>query len=126
MRTKLEKTRKGRTHKFSITWMDESTKELRCSEYYLITGEYPDGRVGEIFVKTAQKDDSLLDQWCRSLSINLQCGLPTRKLVDLFGYTKFDPAGMTDNKELPTCSSLVDYIVRWMDRQYGHLCREEA
>lgn len=119
VREKLEKTRFGKTHKFGIHCLCGLTQKPVVKEYYITTGEYPDGRLGEVFVKTSQKDDALLDQWCRAVSVLRQYGVSMDKLVDLFGFAKFEPAGMTDNPEIPSCSSPVDYVVRWLRNEYG-------
>jgi ribonucleoside-diphosphate reductase alpha chain len=88
---------------------------------YLTVGMYPDGRPAEIFVDMAKEGSTisgLLDAWAISVSFNLQHNVPLRKLVDKFAHTKFDPAGWTDNPDIKTCDSVVDYIVRWLELKF--------
>lgn len=118
-REKLPITRSGITHKFGIHWLNEATGKVVTSEYYLTANTYPDGRVGELFVKPAQQNDEMVDQWSRAVSVMIQRGATTAELVNLFAFTKFQPAGRTDNPDLPFCHSLVDYIVRFLDMKFG-------
>ena len=121
-RTKLPKTRTGKTHKFSIFWNDEARPEgarARTSEYYITCNTYADGRPGEVFVRASQMDDAMFDQFCRSLSVNLQCQVPLKDIAHLFCGAKFLPAGMTDNPRIPTAHSPVDYLARWLLSEFG-------
>ena len=118
-REKLPKTRTGLTHKFAITWKNEATEKVETSEYYITANTYPDGRLGEVFIKPAQRNDEMVDQWSRAISVMVQRGTDTQELVNLFAYTQFMPAGMTDDLEVKTCSSIVDFVVRWLDLKFG-------
>lgn len=118
-REKLPKTRTGLTHKFAITWKNEDTEKVETSEYYVTANTYPDGRLGEVFIKTAQRNDEMADQWSRAISVMIQRGSTIPEILNLFAFTQFMPAGLTDNPELPSCKSVVDYVVRWLDLKFG-------
>jgi ribonucleoside-diphosphate reductase alpha chain len=53
-----------------------------------------------------------------SVSVALQYGVPVESLVNKFTHQRFEPAGMTTNREIPFAKSLVDYIFRWMGIQF--------
>jgi len=88
---------------------------------YLTTGEYEDGRLGEIFLKI-DKQGSLIsgfaDAWAISVSMMLQNGIPLRYIVDKFKGMRFPPEGMTGNSDMPIASSAIDYVVRWLEQRY--------
>ena len=117
-REKLEKTRTGWTHKFAIHGQTSDDKPC-TSEFYIIGNTYPDGRLGEIFLKPAQNDNPFADQWCRALSVCVQRGAPIEELLSLFEFVKFQPAGMTDNPEIPMTHSVADYVVKWLCLKFG-------
>ncbi len=101
----------GWRHKFSIDGY----------KGYLIVNEYPDGRPGEVFLKLGKPGSTvsgLLDGFTQLLSIALQYGIPLNRFVPSFTNTKFDPAGMTNNPDIPFSSSLYDYIFKVLDLKY--------
>lgn len=107
-REKLPDVRDSVTHKVSIDG----------NEFYITAGKYPDGRIGEVFIigsKTGSTTRGYLDTIGSLLSINLQQGISIDKLVEKFSGVKFEPSGFTSNPNIPTCTSLVDYVVRWID-----------
>ncbi len=111
-RRKLPDERNSLTHKFSVGQV----------EGYLTVGLYDDGTPGEIFVTVAKEGSTvsgLLDAWATSISLNLQHGLSVESISQKFSGTRFEPAGMTINKTIPIATSIVDYIVRWLDLKYG-------
>ncbi len=78
---------------------------------WLRTGEYPDGRLAEIFIdmyKEGAGFRSMLNLFAVSVSIALQYGVPLEKLVDKFTFTRFEPSGMTDHPNVKICTSVID------------------
>jgi hypothetical protein len=60
----------------------------------------------------------LMDSLGTATSVALQYGVPMKSLVDKFSHQRFEPAGMTENRDIPFAKSLVDYIFRWMGMQF--------
>lgn len=83
---------------------------------YLRTGEYEDGRLGEIFLdmhKEGAAFRSLMNCFAISVSLGLQYGVPLEEFVDAFVYTKFEPNGMVQgNPQIKMSTSIIDYIFR--------------
>jgi len=106
-RRKLPDERMSITHKFSVAG----------HEGYLHVGMYEDGTPGEIFIKMAKEGSTLsgvMDTLALSLSMNLQYGVPLDVLCEKLVHTRFEPMGMTINKEFPMVKSLMDYLGRWL------------
>jgi len=92
---------------------------------YIIVGEYEDGRPGEIFLKLGKPGSTisgLIDGFTQLMSIALQYGVPLPKLIQSFVDTRFEPAGMTQNKHIRFAKSLYDYLFKVLDVRYygGH------
>jgi ribonucleoside-diphosphate reductase alpha chain len=105
VRKELPKVRTART--FSLTVSD--------SHGYLTVGEYEDGTPGEIFINFAKHGSTLrgiMDAFAISVSHGLQYGVPLKAYVKSFLNTSFAPAGVTDDPDIRTASSLVDFIAR--------------
>lgn len=88
---------------------------------YLRTGEYDDGKLGEIFVDTFKEGASyrsLLNCFAIAISIGLQYGVPLEKYVDSFTFTRFEPSGFTTHPNIRTCTSVVDFIFRVLGMEY--------
>ncbi len=124
MRERLKEIREGITHKFTV--IAKVNGEVQEIDGYIQTGcyeasstEHP--RLGEIFVKIGKVGDTYawIDQWCISTSIALQYGAPAEQLFQKFIGSRFEPSGLTKNKNIPTCSSVLDYIARWILSRYG-------
>lgn len=125
-REKLPATRQSLTHKFRVG-------ETKC---YLTVGMFPDGRPGEIFLRASRQGSTvggLLDTWAMTFSNALQHGMPLEELIDMHEGSRFEPDGLTDDKDIPSCSSIPDYVVRWLElrflaakdkgpRESGQLC----
>lgn len=88
---------------------------------YITVGMYPDGRPGELFI-TASKSGSttsgLYDALGRAVSIMLQHGVGTAAICKSMGGARFEPAGMTNNPNIPTASSVTDYVFRWIEHKF--------
>ena len=86
------------------------------NKVYLRTGEYEDGRLGEIFIdmhKEGAAFRSLMNSFAITISIALQYGVPLEEFVDAFTFTRFEPAGPVEgNDAIKIASSVLDYIFR--------------
>ena len=90
-------------------------------EGYLTVGLYEDGQPGELFITMAKEGSTvggLMDVIGTCTSMALQYGVPLITLVDKFRHARFEPAGMTSNKDIPFAKSLIDYIFCWMGCQF--------
>ncbi|MBI3984206.1 vitamin B12-dependent ribonucleotide reductase [Candidatus Microgenomates bacterium] len=88
---------------------------------FFTVGEYDDGKPGEVFIQIAKQGSTLagiMDAFAISISNGLQYGVPLRFYVKKFMSMNFAPAGITDDPQLPTASSLVDYIFRRLAVEY--------
>jgi ribonucleoside-diphosphate reductase alpha chain len=95
-------------------------------EGYVTVGEYDDGRAGEVFIKVSKQGSTLagiMDAFSISISLGLQHGVPLATYVRKYSNMKFEPAGLTDDRELRLATSLVDYIFRRLAVDY--LSKEE-
>jgi ribonucleoside-diphosphate reductase alpha chain len=88
---------------------------------YLRTGEYVDGRLGEIFIDMQKEGAtlrSLLNCFAISVSMGLQYGVPLEDFVEKFTFTRFEPSGMVDHPNVKTATSLLDYVFRVLGMEY--------
>jgi len=89
---------------------------------YLHTGEYEDGRLGEIFIdmhKEGAAFRSLMNNFAIAISIGLQYGVPLEEFVDAFIFTRFEPAGIViGNDTIKNATSVLDYIFRELAVSY--------
>lgn len=88
---------------------------------YLRTGEYPDGKLGEVFIdmyKEGAAFRSLLNLFAISISNGLQYGVPLEEYVDKFTFTRFEPSGMTDHPNIKFCTSVIDLVFRILGMEY--------
>ncbi|MCE5253040.1 MAG: vitamin B12-dependent ribonucleotide reductase, partial [Actinomycetia bacterium] len=110
-RRRLPDTRHSITHKFSVAG----------HEGYLTVGLYEDGQPGELFITMAKEGSTvggLMDVIGTCTSMALQYGVPLITLVDKFRHARFEPSGMTSNREIPFAKSLIDYIFCWLGCQF--------
>ncbi len=89
---------------------------------YLRTGEYGDGRLGEIFIdmhKEGAAFRSLMNNFAIAISVGLQYGVPLEEYVDAFTFTRFEPAGLVQgNDAIKNATSIIDYIFRELAISY--------
>jgi ribonucleoside-diphosphate reductase alpha chain len=89
---------------------------------YLRTGEYDDGRLGEIFIdmhKEGAALRSLLNNFAIAVSLGLQYGVPLDEYVDAFTFTRFEPAGpVQGNDSIKYATSILDYVFRELAVSY--------
>lgn len=97
------------------------SSKIGNQKVWMRTGEYPDGRLAEIFIdmyKEGAAYQSLLNMFAISISVALQFGVPLEKLVDKFIFTRFEPAGMTDHPNIKVCTSVIDFVFRVLGMEY--------
>jgi len=89
---------------------------------FLRTGEYDDGRLGEIFLDMNKEGSALralINNFAISVSLGLQYGVPLEEYVDAFTFTKFEPAGMVQgNDAIKNATSILDYVFRELAVSY--------
>ncbi len=89
---------------------------------YLHTGEYEDGRLGEIFIdmhKEGAAFRSLMNNFAIAISVGLQYGVPLEEFVEAFTFTRFEPAGVViGNDSIKSATSVLDYIFRELGVSY--------
>ncbi|KQT86783.1 ribonucleotide-diphosphate reductase subunit alpha [Methylobacterium sp. Leaf469] len=111
-REKLPDRRKGYTQKAVVGG----------HKVYLRTGEYHDGRIGEIFIdmhKEGAAFRSLMNNFAIAISIGLQYGVPMEEYVDAFTFTRFEPAGFVQgNDAIKNATSILDYVFRELAISY--------
>lgn len=76
-----------------------------------------DGRVVEVFIRSAQQGSTvggMLDAWCMAFSSALQNGQPLEDLIRLHRHQRFEPNGFTGDQEIPSCTSIPDFVVQWL------------
>jgi ribonucleoside-diphosphate reductase alpha chain len=111
-RERLPQRRKGYTQKAIVGG----------HKVYLRTGEYEDGRVGEIFVdmhKEGAAFRSVMNNFAIAISIGLQYGVPLEEFVEAFTFTRFEPSGMVEgNDAIKMSTSILDYVFRELAISY--------
>ena len=89
---------------------------------YLHTGEYEDGKIGEIFIDTSKEGElvkALMNNFAIAISLGLQYGVPLEEYVDAFIDTKFEPSGnVIGNDRILSASSILDYVFRELAISY--------
>ena len=89
---------------------------------YLHTGEYEDGKIGEIFIDTSKEGElvkALMNNFAIAISLGLQYGVPLDEFVSAFVDTKFEPSGKVyGNDRILSASSMLDYIFRELAISY--------
>lgn len=111
VRRELPKFRNAKTFSFSVSGV----------KGYVTVGEFEDGVPGEVFMKIAKQGSTLagiMDALAISVSYGLQYGVPLKSYVHGLTSMTFAPAGLTDDKEIRTATSLVDYIFKRLAHSY--------
>ena len=89
---------------------------------YLHTGEYNDGKIGEIFIDTNKEGElvkAMMNNFAIAISLGLQYGVPLDEYVDAFIDTKFEPSGnVNGNDRILSASSILDYVFRELAISY--------
>jgi len=112
MREKLPDRRKGYTQKAVVGG----------HKVYLRTGEWEDGKLGEIFIdmhKEGAAFRAMMNNFAIAISIGLQYGVPLEEFVEAFTFTRFEPSGMVEgNDAIKMATSVVDYVFRELAVSY--------
>ena len=124
-REKLPGRRKGYTQKAIVGG----------HKVYLRTGEYDDGRLGEIFIdmhKEGAAFRAMMNNFAIAVSLGLQYGVPLDEYVEAFTFTRFEPAGLVQgNESIKNATSILDYVFRELAVSYlsryelAHISPEE-
>ncbi len=117
-RRRLDDDRPSVTHKFVI---HSGAGNHSC---YITVGFYDEEKtdVGEVFIRMGKMGSTLnglLDTVGILISYGLQYGVPLGDLVGKLQSMTFEPAGPTSNTDIETCSSIIDYLFRWLDCNFG-------
>ncbi|MEM1421670.1 MAG: vitamin B12-dependent ribonucleotide reductase [Pseudomonadota bacterium] len=111
-REKMPDRRKGYTQKAIVGG----------HKVYLRTGEYEDGRIGEIFIdmhKEGAAFRAMMNNFAIAVSVGLQYGVPLEEFVDAFTFTRFEPAGFVQgNDQVKNATSILDYVFRELAISY--------
>ena len=111
-RLKLPERRKGYTQKAMVGG----------HKVYLRTGEYKEGKLGEIFIdmhKEGAAFRAMMNNFAIAVSVGLQYGVPLEEFVEAFTFTRFEPAGMVQgNDSIKNATSILDYIFRELAVSY--------
>ncbi|SFH32853.1 ribonucleoside-diphosphate reductase class II [Palleronia marisminoris] len=111
-RAKMPERRRGYTQKAIVGG----------HKVYLRTGEYRDGKLGEIFIdmhKEGAGFRAMMNNFAIAVSVGLQYGVPLEEFVDAFTFTRFEPAGMVQgNEAIKNATSILDYIFRELAVSY--------
>uniref|UniRef100_UPI0035CBB4A2 vitamin B12-dependent ribonucleotide reductase n=1 Tax=uncultured Jatrophihabitans sp. TaxID=1610747 RepID=UPI0035CBB4A2 len=104
-RKRLPKSRPSSTTSFTVGG----------AEGYMTAGSYPEGGLGEVFLKLGKQGSTLagvMDAFSIAISIALQYGVPLETYVQKFTNMRFEPAGLTDDSDVRMAQSILDYIFR--------------
>lgn len=111
VKRELPKRRNSKTYEFKLA-------DLKG---FFTVGEYEDGTPGELFITISKQGSTLsglMDSFARSVSHGLKYGVPLKSYVRSLMGTSFAPAGITDDKEIRTATSITDYIFRRLALDY--------
>jgi ribonucleoside-diphosphate reductase alpha chain len=111
VRRQLPKVRSSKTFSFRVA----------DSKGFFTVGEFEDGTPGELFISTSKHGSTLrglIDAFAISISYGLQYGVPLKAYIRNFSHMSFAPSGITDDPEIRTASSMIDYIFRKLGKTY--------
>lgn len=120
-RRPLPGDRVGKTMAFKI--LEHVSEGLeREVKGYIQTGEYPDGQLGEVFIKVGKPGNSYAsyDDWATTLSIAIQYGVPLEVLLSKVTFRQYEPSGrVVGVPGILKCTSPIDLTARWLLARYG-------
>lgn len=111
IRRRLPDKRDSITHKFSVGG----------HEGYMHVGFFEDRTPGEVFLTMSKQGSTisgLMDSIAILISVALQYGVPLESLVDKFSHVRFEPSGFTQDRDIPMANSIVDYVFRWLGKEF--------
>lgn len=112
VRERLPTTGRSTRHKFVIGGTTTG---------FIHVGECAAGKPREVFLTVSKVGGTvrgMMDTWARAISFSLQLGMPLDELVAGFEWSQFEPAGFTDNPQIPSCTSIADYVVKYLAVTY--------
>jgi len=110
-RTRLPLVRKGQTYELM----------LGGHKAYLRTGNYEDGRLGEVFIdmhRAGATLRSIMNCFAMAVSVSLQYGVPLEEFVDCLTFSKFEPCGLTNHPRIRIATSVIDFVFRILGDEY--------
>jgi len=123
--TFIKKINEGVSKRFSMPdrrkgYIQKAT--IGDHKVYLHTGEYEDGKIGEIFIDTSKEGElvkALMNNFAIAISLGLQYGVPLDEFISAYVDTKFEPSGKVHgNDRILSASSILDYIFRELAISY--------
>jgi ribonucleoside-diphosphate reductase alpha chain len=111
VRRMLPRRRTSYTYKFCVADLSG----------FFTVGEYEDGTLGELFINVSKQGSTLaglMDSFAKSVSHGLQYGVPLKSYVEALLNSSFAPSGVTDDPQIRTASSMMDYIFRRLAHDY--------
>lgn len=125
MRESLPSERSSMTRRFNLKYMEtdetNGNETMKDLSFYLTAGMYPDGRLGEVFIRGEKMGGLIsgsLDSMSMMLSVALQHGVPMEAMTSKLRSCKFGPSGRTGDPEFRTCTSVFDLIAQWLERTF--------
>jgi ribonucleoside-diphosphate reductase alpha chain len=108
----------------------EVGRKFRVGEYegYIHVGLFEDGTPGDIFVDIAKEGTTLaglMNSFMIAVSLGLQYGVPLEVYVSKFAHMRFEPSGVTNDPDIRTAKSIVDYVFRWMGKKFLSVDHQE-
>ena len=102
---------------------DSVTAKLKVGDLkmYATVGLRPDGSPGELFLRTANQgtvERGLTHALALMVSVALQYDVPLEKVVEKLEHLAFEPAGLTGRRDIPTASSIVDLLAKWLKERF--------
>ncbi len=120
MRERLPDTRHSINHKLVLCHTKGNGKVERL-HVYIVVGMYADRRPAELFI-TVNKGNDTIAGFCKVfailLSLCLQSGVPLEKLFEKLAFQDFEPKGFTENQDIHSCTSIVDYVMKFLKQQF--------
>jgi ribonucleoside-diphosphate reductase alpha chain len=108
----------------------EVGRKFRVGDYegYIHVGLYEDGSPGDIFVDIAKDGTTmagLMNSLMIAVSMGLQYGVPPEVYVSKLSHLRFEPAGPTNDRDIPNAKSIVDYVFRWFGKKFLTVDQQE-
>jgi ribonucleoside-diphosphate reductase alpha chain len=108
----------------------EIGRKFRVGDYegYIHVGLYDDDTPGDIFVDIAKEGTTLaglMNSFMIAVSLGLQYGVPLEVYVSKFSHMRFEPSGLTNDADIRTAKSIVDYVFRWMGKKFLTVDQQE-
>jgi ribonucleoside-diphosphate reductase alpha chain len=108
----------------------EVGRKFRVGDYegYIHVGVFEDGTPGDIFIDIAKEGTTLaglMNSFMIAVSLGLQYGVPLEVYVSKFAHMRFEPSGATNDPDIRTAKSIVDYVFRWMGKKFLTVDQQE-